>query len=274
LWGTPPQRRVSIYALDLFYGISNRVTVDLTLPYLVGSGGVVQGNTAETAQFYEANASGFGDMAIQAEYWLNDPTKPSRVQASVDLGLKMPTGNNNVQGDGPNGPAPIDEAFQLGNGGWEMLFRAQAYGQITGPLYAYVSGYYGLSLTEHTDVQSGIVYNGVGIPYGVPDTYSGRLGVSYILGFAPLVVSLGGRINGVTVKDIVGGGDIFWRRPGYEVYIEPGLSWTLGTNTASVSVPVRAYQNKLDSLLDEAQGRHRGSDFAAFLVVASVSRRF
>lgn len=268
LYGTPPHRKVSIFDLDVFYGISNRLSLDLTLPFLSGSGGVVQGTPA-SHQLYEYHAGGLGDVALQAEYWLNDPTKPSRVSGSVDMGIKAPTGSNNVQGTNPAGVAAIDEAFQLGNGGWELLLRAQGYGQVVGSLFAYASGYYGLSLTTHTDVKM------AGAFIGVPDTYSGRLGAAYLLPMLQgLVVSFGGRINGVTVKDIIGGGDLYWRRPGYEVYVEPGLTWTIGANSASVSVPVRVYQNKLNSLLDISQGAVRGSDFAPFLVVASFARRF
>src|SRR5262249_32747270 len=128
---------------------------------------------------------------------------------------------------------PIDEAFQLGNGGWELLLRAQGQAQIVGPLFGYASGYYGISLTDHTDIMQGGAFR------GVPDTYSGRAGVAYLLPVLEgLVLSIGGRINGVTVRDLIGGGDLYWRRPGYEVYVEPGLTWTLGRNMASVSVPV------------------------------------
>ncbi len=96
---------------------------------------------------------------------------------------------------------------------------------------AYGSGYYWLSLAERTDVNQGnpLVFR------SVPDTYSGRLGAAYLLPVLQgLVLSVGGRINGVTVKDVIGGGDLYWRRPGYEVYVEPGLTWTLGANMASV----------------------------------------
>jgi hypothetical protein len=89
-----------------------------------------------------------------------------------------------------------------------------------------------------------------------------------------LVVSAGGRINGVTVRDLVGGGDMYWRRPGYVVYVEPGLTWTLGQNMASLSVPVRVYANKLDSLLDRSLGRKIGASFAPYLLLASYARRF
>jgi hypothetical protein len=132
-----------------------------------------------------------------------------------------------------------------------------------------------MSLTEHTNVtQTGSSGASLGLR-GVPDTYSGRLGAGYLPPFIEnLFLSVGGRINGVTVRDLVGGGDPYWRRPGYEVYVEPGLTWTLGRNAASVSVPVRVYQKKLDSLLDQSLNRHIGSDFAPYLVVASFARRF
>jgi hypothetical protein len=269
LYGTPPVRRVSIYAIDVFYGVTNRLSLDATFPFLSGYSNVVQGTPA-AHQPYEYRAGGFGDMAIQAEYWLNDPTKPGRLQGSVDLGLKMPTGADDITGPSPGGEAPIDENTQLGNGGWEMLFRAQGSLQLGGPFALYGSGYYGMSLTEHTSVKQAGAYR------GVPDTYSARLGGAYLLPWVDgLVFTAGGRINGLTVKDVVGGGDLFFRRPGYEVYFEPGLSWTFGgNNIASISVPLRIYQRKLDSLLDESLHRHIGSDFAPYLVVASYARRF
>lgn len=262
--GKAPERTVHIWALDLIYGVSNRFTLDLTVPFSSGTGGVWNGG-----QFYEFHAGGLGDVTLQAEYWLNDPMKPSTFSGSVEIGIMTPTGSDAVEGLGPNGVRPIDEAFQLGNGGWHVLLRLQGTARLGGPWFAYGSGYYGLSLSERTDIKQGGVYR------SVPDTYSGRLGAAYLLPLLEgLVVTAGGRINGVTVKDLIGGADMYWRRPGYEVYFEPGLSWTLGRNTASVSVPIRIYQNKLDSPLDVSLGRHIGSDFVPYLIVASVGRRF
>jgi hypothetical protein len=254
--------------MDIFYGISNRLSVDWTIPYISGSGGA-QFGTVQSHHFYDYNVSGVGDMAFQAEYWLNDPTKPSRFSGSVDMGIKVPTGNYKVLGPSPTGTQPVDETFQLGNGGWELLLRAQGYGQIAGPVFAYGSGYYGMSLTTHTDIKMAGAFR------GVPDTYSGRLGAAYLLPFVEgLVISAGGRINGVTVKDIIGGGDLYWRRPGYEVYVEPGLTLTLGPNIVSFSAPLRVYQKKLNSLYDISLGVVRGSDFAPYLLTASYARRF
>jgi len=275
LYGTPPIRKVNIYDLDVFYGVTNRLSLDLTVPFLQGSVDVVFG-TPDSHQPYTWKAGGLGDVSLQVEYWLNDTTKPSPVQGSVDVGIKAPTGSDTVTGTFVGGAtAPIDEGAQLGNGGWELLLRAQGTAGLGGPFFAYGSAYYGLSLTETSNV---FQYKPNGSPdvlRGVPDTYSGRLGAAYLLPVLEgLVLSAGGRINGVTTKDIIGGADLYWRRPGYEVYVEPGLSWTLGPNIASFSFPVRVYQNKLDSPLDVSLGRHVGSDFAPYLIVASYARRF
>jgi hypothetical protein len=271
-FGKAPHRRVSIFDVDVLYGLSNRVSLDLTVPFLTGFGEFQQG-TAESHRFYRYDAGGLGDISLQTEYWLSDPMKPSRVSGSVGLGVKAPTGSYAATGPyySPTGDVekPIDEAIQLGNGGWEILLRAQGTARIVGPVFAYASGYYGLSLNESANVIQG------GALRGVPDTYSGRLGAAYLLPVLQgLVFTAGGRINGVTVRDLIGGGDLYWRRPGYEVYFEPGLIWTIGANSASVSVPLRIYQKKLDSLLDVSLGRHIGSDFAPYLVVASFARRF
>jgi hypothetical protein len=252
--------------------VTDRLSLDLTVPFSVGSAAVMQG-TEQSHRYYRYSASGLGDVTLQAEYWLSNPAIPSRVAGSVGLGVKTPTGLDDVHvtvfsADGDI-QAPADEAVQLGTGGWELILRAQGTAQITGPLWAYGSGYYGLSLSEHTDVLNG------GVLRGNPDTYSGRLGAAYLLPqLESLVISLGGRVNGVTVRDLVGGGDLYWRRPGYVIYVEPGFTWTLGSNMASLSVPVRIYANKQDSLLDRSLDRTIGASFAPYLLLASYARRF
>ena len=252
--------------------MTDRLNLDLTVPFSIGSAAVVQG-TPESHRAYHYGASGLGDVSLQAEYWLSDPMKASRVTGSLGLGFKAPTGNDNVQitvvsHDG-DVRAPIDESAQLGTGGWELLMRAQGTAQLDGPLFAYASGYYGVTLEKHTDVVN------IDALRGVPDTYSGRLGAAYLLrNVEGLVVSVGGRINGVTVRDLVGGGDLYWRRPGYVIYVEPGLTWTVGRNVAYVSIPVRVYANKLDSLLDRSVDRKIGASFAPYLLLASFARRF
>src|SRR5262245_58288699 len=152
---------------------------------------------AQTLRHVEAR--GLGDVSLQAEYWLSDPAVPSRVTGSVGFGFLAPTGRDDVRGTvynsgaGADVRAPLDEAVQPGTGGWALLFRAQGTAWIKGPFAAYGSAFYGLSLTEHTDVKN----NPASTLRGIPDIYSGRLGAAYLLPFfnAPgsgIVASLGG----------------------------------------------------------------------------------
>jgi hypothetical protein len=265
--GFPPHRTVNLINLDVLYGISNRLNVDLTVPFAVGSAVVAD----ESHRLHQFSASGLGDVSLQAEYWLSDPAIPSSVTGSVGVGFLAPTGKDDVTftPDPGAGQVPVDESAQLGTGGWAILLRAQGTAQIDGPLFAYASGYYGLSLEEHTEVLNILALR------SVPDTYSGRLGVAFLIPRTDgLVLSVGGRINGVTVGDIIGGKDLYWRRPGYEIYVEPGLTWTRGPNMATVSVPVRVYANKLNSPLDVSNQRPIGASFAPYLLLASYARRF
>lgn len=79
--GIPPHRVVSLLNLDVLYGVTNRFSLDLTVPFAVGS--AVVGSS-------EFKASGLGDVSLQAEYWLSNPAMPSRVTGSVGLGLESP----------------------------------------------------------------------------------------------------------------------------------------------------------------------------------------
>src|SRR5205823_1430275 len=92
------------------------------------------------------------------------------------------------------------------------------------------------------------------IRVSVPDVYDGRAGLSYV---APNVVfSLGGRVDGIPMRDLIGRSDGF-RRPAIIGYVEPALSVTRGRGTYTISAPVRAY-----AVMDE---RCRiGSDVVVF----------
>ena len=101
------------------------------------------------------------------------------------------------------------------------------------------------------------------------------------MGGGGLSLSLGGRIDGVPVRDLLGGSDTSFRRPGYAVYVEPTVAVTmmrvpfaLRGHTFSLSVPVAVDQNRQASTLDMVSARHGGGDFARFLVFLGYTRRF
>lgn len=276
-FGQPPQRRLNILNLDVAYGLSDRFSLDLTVPYVSGSGAVQEG-TPDSHHLYRYHARGLGDVSLEGDYWLSDPASPSRIQGSVGLGIQAPTGSNSVRGATfvagmGDQQRPIDDAWQPGTGGWYLLWRAQGTAQISGPLFAYASGYYGMSLNTHTDLAE------FGTLVGVPDTYSARLGLAYLLPVLKgtgqgLVFSLGGLINGTTVRDLVGGGDLYFRRAGYEVFVAPALTWTSGPNMVNITFPLRVYQRQIRSLYDRSQGLHLGQDFVPWFLQLAYARRF
>ena len=108
----------------------------------------------------------------------------------------------------------------------------------------------------------------------VPDQYSGRAGVGYtIWPEQGLSLSLGGRIDGVPTRDLVGGSEGF-RRPGYSVSIEPGVSWNPGANRFSLLTPVMVHANRQKNIYDNRYGTHGPAAFADFVIIASFSRQF
>ncbi len=275
--GQPPQRRLNIANLDLAYGVSNRVSLDVTVPF-VSSFGAIQEGTPDSHHLYEYHASGIGDVAIEGEYWLSNPAIPSRVQGSVGIGIQAPAGSNSVKGrtyvEGMGDQQrPIDDGWQPGTGGWYVLLKAQGTARISGPFFAYASGYYGMSFAKHTDLVE------FGTFVGVPDTYSARLGAAYLLPVLKgtgqaIAFSLGGLINGTTVRDVIGGGDLYFRRAGYEVFVAPALTWTSGPNMLNITFPVRVHQRQIDSLFERSQGLHLGQDFVPWFLQIGAAHRF
>jgi hypothetical protein len=85
--------------------------------------------------------------------------------------------------------------------------------------------------------------------------------------------SAGVRVEGVPVRDIIGG-DTGFRRPGVAVSFEPAINIALGKSAFTVGVPVALYRNRFISVPDEARGAHGDAAFADYLVLAGFSRRF
>jgi len=165
----------------------------------------------------------------------------------------------------------VDQPIQLGDGGWGLILQTQAYRTISGSTSGYVNASYLLSPKETTDVTSPIP----GRRWGAPDVYSARLGVAYaLLAEKGLSLSLGPRIDGIPLRDLIGGngGDI--RRPGYTLFIDPGVTFTHGRHTFWVNTPVRIHQDFKRSLADIEDNRLGGGDLAKYLVLTGYSIRF
>jgi len=276
---------VHSFDFTVTYGLTRRFSLTLEVPSQYG--------TRES--YYEhdgvsrhtMSAGGLGDLRLVGNLWLLAPDKHPDENISLGLGLKAPTGDYGATDYSyrATGPVlrPVDPAIQPGDGGWGMLFVLQAFKNFSKNSVAYLQGSYLSNPREMngTETTNGDLpaFTGGDIGYtinSVPDQYMGRVGLAYsIWPKQGLSLSLGARIDGVPVRDLMGGSQGF-RVPGYVIYIEPGLSISKGKNFFSLTVPVAVERHASKSLADRRTGNPLGgyAAFADFLITASYSRLF
>jgi hypothetical protein len=270
---------VHSFDLQAAYAFNRRYSVALTAPFVYGERSSVLDHDGSR---HTTRAGGLGDIRLMAYAWLLDPEKSDTGNISVGVGMKAPTGDEDATDTfyKPTGPEirPVDQAIQPGDGGWGIELELHAYQRIVERLYGYLSGAYLINPREVNDAYTTAPYppgpNGATRPLSVPDQYLGRIGLSYnVWPEKGLSVSLGGRVDGVPARDLVGGSEGF-RRPGYAVSIEPGVSWARGQNAFNIFTPVLVAANKTKNIYDDRYGTHGAATFADFVIIATLSRRF
>jgi hypothetical protein len=108
----------------------------------------------------------------------------------------------------------------------------------------------------------------------IADQYILRLGVGWVPDrLAGLGMSVGFRVDGVPVRDLIGASNGF-RRPGFGVSVEPGVRYGWGKSVVSVSVPVMLHRNRQRSVPDIMDGMHGDAAFADFLISAAYVHTF
>jgi hypothetical protein len=267
LYNVGGRNTINSFDLTANYGVISRLSLGLTVPFLIDNYSLVQGDF----QRHGGTTGGLGDMRLVANGWLLDPATHLHGNVLLGLGVKFPTGDYHATGDwhqldGSVIIRPVDIAAQLGDGGFGIVFQLQAFQELVHNLYGYAQGFY---LSNPRDI-NGVSPMNPNLTYvnSVPDSYFARMGLSYVIWpQIGLSLSFGGRVDGVPVQDLIGDNDGF-RRAGYTIYVDPGLNWSYGKNSLSVNVPVAVLRN-----LQATTYSTRGG-LASFLVVAGYSRRF
>lgn len=268
--------------LSVLYTVTPRFSIGLTLPFTYASRSTTYEHDNRTR--HDSSAGGIGDIRLTAYYWLLDPEKSPKGNISLGLGPKFPTGDYEAKDTfytttGPQIRA-VDPSIQPGDGGLGFSADILAFRELGPRWQGYLQGSY---LFNPQDT------NGVPVTGGpafirsvtsIADQYSARIGVSYA--FMPewgLSASLGPRIDGVPATDALGDSNGF-RRPGYAIAIEPGITWMKNGWTVSVTAPVALYRNRIQSNEDKRISAITGTShtgdaaFADFFITASISRRF
>ena len=269
--GAPPEFRIHTLVADIGYAFNDQFRLRLAVPF---SAAQVVTHTGANGAPVEQTANGIGDVSFMGEGWVLKPRTHQRGNIGFGLGFKAPTGSHTIKTEVPTATGTTnivaDQTVQPGDGGWGILLGSQAFHTITERSNAYATGFYMISPKAESDVTR------AGVPWSVPDTYSARLGATYdVQQDWGLSLSLGGRLDGIPVHDLVGGGDDSTvKRASQILYADPGLSVGRGKGTFTLSVPVRMWVNREQSELDQSTNTPAGGGFAKYLVFASYAWRF
>lgn len=281
--------------VSLTYAYSSRLNFSFNVPlvYNKRSSLYEHGLANGVNPFNERHSTqsmGLGDMRLNANYWLFNPEKHSKGNLSVGLGVKSNSGNYNYQDtffrvgeNGGNATRSVDQSIQPGDGGWGLTLEMQGYRQLLGQVSVYGNVFYLVNPRETNGTRT---YRETLTPVlaneaimSVPDQYMARAGFTYGTPLHGLAVSLGGRAEGIPVYDLVGSSGGF-RRPGYVLAVEPGLTYTAGHALFSLNVPVAVVRNRTQSVTDKETerltGKPRQGDaaFADYSVSIGFAYRF
>jgi hypothetical protein len=239
---------------------------------------------------FSTNAFGAGDIRVAVYGWVLDPVKMPRGNVQVGLGLKLPTGNDNVQdwfktSDSTQTFGPVDQSIQLGDGGTGLTFELNAYYNFSHTVGVYGNFFYlanpvnqnGVS-NAHGGTPSAASIANTSSVMSVPDQYLIRAGVN--LQFNRLTASAGFRDDCLPVHDLIGKSDGF-RRPGYILSAEPGVTYMLSSKVSVYSfVPIALSRNRTQSVPDKitttltGKYTHGDAAFADYVINIGANFRF
>jgi len=237
---------------------------------------------------HKTRSFGIGDLRITGYYWLLDPAKSMKGNIQVGLGLKLPTGDYRymdyfIKNDSTKLLGPVDQSIQLGDGGTGFTTEVNAYYNFTHDFGLYANFYYlfnpreqnGVSTARGGTANANSIANGSHV-MSVPDQYMARLGANYT--FNRFSISGGMRLEAVPAEDLIGGSNGF-RRPGYILSAEPGITYQFRKATVFASVPVAVRRDRVQSVPDKIStaltGNYTQGDaaFADYLINVGCSFR-
>jgi len=274
--------------LNLNYTVSPRYSVSLTVPYVSHDRSqVVKNASAVILDRFSTQSSGLADISAVANAWVFNPTPAAKGNIQFGLGAVLPTGRDDVNDvfetfDKTSGKIvavrhAVDQSIQPGSGGYGIILSLYGYRLLGAGFTGYASANYTITPQNTNGV---LTSNTSTTVMSIPDTYLGRTGVEYsVAGVRGLSLSLGLRAEGVMVYDLIGHSDGF-RRPGYSVAVEPGISISRSRWSARLYVPVAIQRDRLQSVPDKqktiATGVYSQGDaaFANYEVIWSLNYKF
>ncbi len=280
---TQVQNRINLVTVNLTYQVTPRVSVEVDAPWLFAS------RKGESSPI-EYQSSGFGDTIIGVNSWILNPTHAHRFNASLGVGLYIPSGNSNykntvntnVSGTGAATivTAPVDYSIQPGTGGWGGVLQWMAYGRVGHGLTFYTDGdYIGLQGGTNGTQRATSTTTPLNNFNSVADQYLLEAGVQFPIRklsgeSTELSVTVGPRWEGVPATNLLSSDNDGFRRPGYAVSVGPGLQYSVAGNILTAGIAKAIHRDRTGSYPDSVYGTHGDAAFAQYVWLASYTKRF
>jgi len=278
---TEVQNRINLITANLTYQWTPRISFEIDMPWLFAS-------RKQQSSPIKYEATGVGDMIIGVNTWIRNPEHAPRSNASVGIGVLMPTGNDDVQntvdtnttgtGSAVKVTAPVDYSIQPGNGGWGMAMQWMGYTRVSNSLVFYTDGDYIASQGDTNGIQRGATLSTtqpLNNYVARSDQYLLEAGVYFpISKVKGLGATFGPRDEGVPAKNLFPNSNDGFRRPGFAVSAGPGIEYTRGANLLAAGVYKAVHRDRTVSYPDEVYGSHGDAAFAQYVWLASLTHRF
>jgi len=247
--------------LSLIRVFNNRWSMMVDVPIIsnVRSSKYEHGGNANPRK--SMHSFGLGDIRVAAYRWLFNPVTNPKANVQVGLGIKFATGDydymdywQNQGADKTRELRTVDQSIQLGDGGTGLTLEINSFLNVQENFGLYANAFYlsnprqNNGVRTYREIVSATLANEA--ISSVPDQFMARLGANYAVD--KLIISGGGRIEGIPVHDVIGGSGDF-RRPGYVISAEPSLTYQFGKVNLYTSVPVAVYRKRTQSVTDRAR---------------------
>jgi hypothetical protein len=275
------------HAVDvaLSYTCTPRASIAVGVPFVAASWGIPTPTAPTPGPRANQNAFGIGDVSISGRYWVLPTSRFTTGNISAGIGVKMPTGNAGSMDRYPdrngndNRLRYVDQSVQPGDGGWGVMFEVAGFKRIA-RVQLFGSANYLANPRDRNTTTSGSINRlpadaqPTGNPdrfyNSVPDQFLTRLGAAVAIGQSGFAGSIAWRAEGMPRYDLIGASHGF-RRPGLEMFVEPGFSYAKGAQIYAVHVPIAYYRNRFP---DPYTGASGDATFPNYIVLASYGYRF
>ena len=258
------------------YQLTPRISLTAGVPFVEASWGIPSPRSGGPATRANENARGLGDITTLARVTMFNPATTTRSWNVIfGGGVKMPTGNNAATDVFPDGNGNnnleryVDISVHPGDGGWGIIMDFQGYKQL-GRVTAFGSSTW-LANPRDTGTASRGNLVTTTTPSNintVSDQFVFRAGASVPI-TSHITASVAWRAEGVPRYDLIGDSHGF-RRPGVEMYWEPGVTVTSGRHSMSFNFPVGYYFNRFPN---PYTGNPGDSTFPEYVSIATYSLR-